>query len=42
MPQGILPFQYKTDRASHQLTGLGSLPLYLEPPPPLTPPPAIM
>lgn len=31
MPQGILPFQYETDHASHQLTGLGGLPLYLDP-----------
>lgn len=30
MPQGILPFQYESDRASHQLTGLGGLPLYLD------------
>jgi len=30
MPQGILPFQYKSERTSHQLTGLGGLPLYLD------------
>jgi hypothetical protein len=30
MAQGILPFQYETDHASHQLTGLGGLPLYLD------------
>ena len=28
MAQGILPFQYETDHASRQLTGLGGLPLY--------------